>query len=73
MASCLARAVALALPALLPGGGEMDILLSEAEGGRQPPLANHVSQPARIAHFRAPPDWSPNGRDNLTNALHIEV
>lgn len=76
IASCLDRAVAFALP--VPDGlarfvldeGEGD---AEWLGGWYPPPENHDSHPDRIAQRRAPPDWSPNGRGSLTNALHIDV
>lgn len=58
MASCLDRAVALALP-IEP---DLDLRLEWERGGEAmvpggwyPPPWNHVSQPARMAHFLAPP------------------
>ena len=76
MASCFDRAVAFALPLPDDFVRAAEVVGDEDEewvGGWYPPPENHDSQPDRIAQRRAPPDWSPNGRGSLTNALHMDV
>lgn len=55
-----ARAAAAAVDddLVLPPGLALTavLMIGEVPGGLYPPPLNHVSLPARMAHFRAPPD-----------------